>query len=159
MCRTLGLLRQIHLARLEAAQQLVGRDIDQYDLVSGLKHRVGHGLMHTHTGNRAHRAVQAFKVLHIERRPHIYARLQQFLHILPAFGMPRALDIAVRQLVHQQHSGLAHKCGIKIKLFQAAAPVGNLFERQLREPCQQLCRVTAAVGFHHTNQHVVTGLY
>ena len=83
----LGLLQRIDLARLEALEQLLGRDIDDDDLVGIVKDMVGHGLMDLYAHNAAHHIVEAFQVLNVERGPHLDTRLQQLLHILPALGV------------------------------------------------------------------------
>ena len=84
---TFGLLRLVHLACLEAREQLVGRDVHQNDFIGAVKHRVGHGLVNADAGDGPHGAVEAFQVLHIQGGPHVNARAQQFLNVLPAFGV------------------------------------------------------------------------
>ena len=66
LCSALGLLRQVHLARFEPSEQFIRRHVHQNDFIGIVQHRVGHGLVYPHTGDRTHRAIQAFKVLHIE---------------------------------------------------------------------------------------------
>ena len=114
--RALGLLRQVDLAGREPRSQFVGRDVDQHHLVGLVEHGVGHGLVHAHAGDGADRAVQAFQVLHVERRPDVDAGGQQLLHVLPALGMARARRVGVRQFVDQQHRGLARQRGVEVEL-------------------------------------------
>ena len=83
----LCLLRHVHLAGLQPEQQLIGRHIDQNHFVGVVQHGVGHGFIDANTSDGADRAVKAFEVLHIERRPHVDAGFQQLLHVLPAFGV------------------------------------------------------------------------
>ena len=152
--RALGLLRQIDLARLEPRRQLVGRDIDQNDLIGCVQHGVGHGLVDADAGDGAHRAVQAFQVLHVEGRPNVNASIEQLLHILPTLGVARALHIAVRQLIDQRDLRLARQRGVQIKLPEHSAPVGDLAQRQLRQPGQQFGGFAATVGFDHPDHDV-----
>ena len=154
----LGLLRPVDLAGLEAGQQLIGRHIDQHDFIGFVEHGVRHGLMHANAGDGAHCAVEAFKVLHIERRPDINAGFQQFLHILPALGMARPGHIAVRQFVHQQHGRMPDECRVKVKFGQRSVPVGQIAQRQLFEPGKQRHGFSPAMGFDHANQNIQTGL-
>ena len=149
----LGLLGQIHLASLEAADQLVGCHVDQNNFIGVVDHRVGHGFMHPHARDGTDRAIQTFQMLHIQRRPHVDAGFEQFQHILPALGMARAGDVAVRQLIDQQDGRLARQGGVQVKLFEAAVPIRHILERQLLQPGQQLGGVAATVGFNHTHQH------
>ena len=153
-----GLLRQVDLASFQARHQLIRGDIDQNDFVRIVQHRVRHGFVDPNARDRAHRAVQTLQVLHIQGRPDIYAGFQQLEYILPAFRVTRALHVAVRQLIDQQYTGLARQRRIKVKLLQRAAPVGDVFQRQLLEPGNQLCGLAAAMGFNHPHRHVTAGL-
>ena len=156
--RPLGLLRQINLAGFQAAEQLVGRHIDQDDFIGRIDHRVGHGFLHANAGDGTDGAVEAFQVLHIDRRPDINARVQQLLHVLPALGVARALDVAVRQFIDQQHVRLARQRRVQVKLLEAAAPVGNSAQRQLFKPGHQLGCFAAAMRFHHAQHDFAPGL-
>src|SRR5450759_5311180 len=49
--RMLGPLRQIDLAFLQPLQQLVGRDVDEFDFVGLVEHLVRHGLLHACAGD------------------------------------------------------------------------------------------------------------
>jgi hypothetical protein len=154
----LGLLGQIDLARFQARQQFVGRHVHQDDFVRLVQHRVGHGLVHTDAGDGTYRAVEAFQMLHIHGRPDVDARVQQFLHVLPAFGVARTLYVGVRQLVHQQHRRLARQRGVQVKLGQVAAAVRHVTQGQHRQAGQQFGGFATAVGFHNTHQHLAAGL-
>ncbi len=139
---------------LRRCQQLVGRDVDQDDFVRAVQHGVGHGLLHADAGDGAHRAIEAFQMLDIEGAPHVNARIQQLLHVLPAFGVARALDIAVRQFIDQQHRRMGGQGGVQVEFKQGAAAVGHLAQRQLREAGQQFGGFAAAMGFDHADQHL-----
>ncbi|MCY1165432.1 hypothetical protein D9M73_53380 [compost metagenome] len=152
--RTLGLVRQVDLTGLQARHQFVGRDIHQDDFIRIVQHRVRYRLMHPDAGDGAHRAIEAFQMLNIQRRPDIDAGLQQFLHVLPAFGMARALDVTVRQLIHQQHPRLARQRSVQVKLLEQSPPVRHIAQRQGLKPRQQFCRVVTAVCFDHSHQHI-----
>ena len=99
--RPLRLLRHIHLAGLQARQQFVGRDVDQHHFIGGVEHLVGHGFPDAHVGDAADDVVEALQMLHIQRGEDIDARGQQFIDILPALRMARALHVGMRQFVDQ----------------------------------------------------------
>ncbi|EWS54666.1 hypothetical protein X551_02511 [Methylibium sp. T29] len=88
--RPLRLRRQVDLAGLEPLDQLVGRRVDQYNLVGAIEEGVGQGLVHADAGDAAHHVVQALQVLHVERGVDVDAGIEQFLHVLPALGVARA---------------------------------------------------------------------
>ena len=75
LCRPFGLLGHVNLAVFEALDHLFRRDVKQDDFVGFVKNRIGHGFVHAHAGDGAHRSVQAFQVLHIQRRPDVNTRL------------------------------------------------------------------------------------
>jgi hypothetical protein len=150
----LGLLRQVHLAGREPRGEFVGRDVDQHHLVGLVEHGVGHRLVHAHAGDRADRAVEAFEVLHVERRPHLDARGQQLLHVLPALGVARSRGVGVGQFVDQQHGGPAREGGVEVELGERAAAVGQLAQRQRVEPREQRGGFAAAMRLDHADEHV-----
>ena len=155
--RALGLLRQVDLALFQPQQQLVGRQVDDDDLVGFVEHAVGHRLVHAHTGDAADDVVQAFQVLHVQRGPHVVAVGQQFFNVLPAFGVARAGRVAVRQFVEQQHAGgvlgLEGECAVEIELVQRAAAVFDGARGQPRQAAGHRLGVGAAVRFDDADQH------
>ena len=81
--------------------KLVGRDVDQLDLVGSLQYRIRQRLLDRHAGDLGDHIVEAFDVLDVERRPNVDAGRKQLLDILPAFGMPHARRVGVGQLVDE----------------------------------------------------------
>ena len=86
------LLRHVDLAFGEALEQLVGRQIDELDLVGAGEHAIGHGLAHVDAGDLRDDVVQAFEMLHVDRRVDVDAGREQLLDVLPALRMARARD-------------------------------------------------------------------
>ena len=85
--RMLRPLRQIDLAFLQPLQQLVGRDVDEFDLVGLVEHLVRHGLLHARAGDLGDDVVEAFDVLDVDRGIDVDACGEQLFHVLPALGM------------------------------------------------------------------------
>ena len=85
-----GLLGHVDLALPQALEQVVGRQVDQLDLVGSLEDRVGHGLAHGDAGDLRDDVVQALEVLDVERRVDVDAGVEQLLDVLPALGVARA---------------------------------------------------------------------
>ena len=154
LLRLLGLARDIDLAGLEPGNQLVRRRVDQHDLVGTVQHLVRHGFMDPDAGDRAYGAVQAFQMLHVQRRPAIDAGVQQLLHVLPALAVARAFDVGMRQLVHQQHGRLARQRCVQVEFLEHPAAVRHLAQRQHAEAVHQLSGLAAAMGFDHADQHL-----
>jgi hypothetical protein len=152
------LLGQVDLARLQPGGELVRGHVHQDDFIGAVEHSVGHRFKHADAGDGADRTVQAFQVLHVQRRPDLDASGQQFLHVLPTLGVARARHIGVGQFIDQQDSRMAGQSRVQIKFGQRLAPVGQWAQRQLLQAVQQGGRVRAAMGFDHAHQHLAPGL-
>ena len=114
----LGLRGQVDLALAQALEQLVGRQIDELDLVGRVEHRVGHGLAHDDAGDLRDDVVQALDVLDVERRVDVDPGVEQLLDVLPALRVPRACGVRVRELVDQEQARLAREGGVEVELLE-----------------------------------------
>ncbi|SQE13500.1 hypothetical protein BP312_01351 [Bordetella pertussis] len=155
-----GLFRHIDPALAQAAQQFVGRQVHQDDLVGGIEYRVWHGFAHAHSGDAADRLVQAFQVLDVEGGPDVDAGRQQFLDVLPALGVARPGRVGVRQFVEQQQAGPARHGGLQVEFAQAASLEVERLQGQGRQRIEQRGGVGAAVGFDQPRHdiHALRGL-
>ncbi len=149
-----GLFGEIDLAVLEALQQVVGRQIDQHHFIGPLEDAVGQGFAHLHAGDAADDVAHALEVLDVQRGVEVDAGVQQFLHVLPAFGMSAARCVAVRQFVDQQHGGATCQRRGWIELAQQVRAVTHLAQWNLLQPFQQPGRLGAAVGFDQADADV-----
>jgi len=80
------LLAHIHLAGVQACDQVIGRQIDQLDVVGFVKHMVRQGLALADPSALEDQIVETLQVLHVEGGPDVDARGQQFRDVLPALG-------------------------------------------------------------------------
>ena len=102
--RARGGVLHIDLAFGQPLEQLVGRKIDQHDLVGLVEHRVRHGLAHAHLGDLLDDVVEAFEMLDVERGPDVDAGRQQLVDVLPALRMAAAGHVGVGIFVDQQQA-------------------------------------------------------
>ena len=65
--RALGLFGDIDLAFLQPLDQIVRREVDQFDGVGAVEHRIRHGLAHPHMGDLRDHVVEALDVLDVDR--------------------------------------------------------------------------------------------
>src|SRR3984893_16204875 len=93
------LLGHVDLARLEACQQLVGRNVDQDNIVGLVEKRIGDGFPHADAGYAADDVVQALQMLDVERREYIDAIIQKLVDVLPTLWMPRTGRVGMGELV------------------------------------------------------------
>ena len=145
---------QVHLAVLEALQQIVRGEVDHHHVVGVIEYMVGHGFTHADADDPTDQVIQAFQVLHVEGGPDIDAGAEQFFHVLPAFGVARAGRIAMGQFVHQHHGRTAAQGGVEVEFAERELAMLQRGARQLLQAMEQLGGFRAAVGFHYPGQHV-----
>ena len=154
--RAFGLVREVDLAFLEALQQFIGWQVDQHHFIGGVEYMVGHGLPDADSGNAADHIIKGFQVLDVDRRIDVDAGRQQFVHVLPALGMARALDVGMGQFVHQDEFRRACQGTIDVELLQHLVAVRHVLQRQALQSIHQGLGFLPAVGFHHADDHVGT---
>jgi hypothetical protein len=152
--RALGLCRQIHLAVAQAVQQFLGRQIDERHFVSAIEHAIGHRLPHANAGDAPDHVVHAFQMLHVDGRVHVDARVQQFLHVLPAFRVTRALDVRMREFVDEQQLRFAREGGVEVELRQHLSAIVDARKRQGFEAVEQRKCFLAAMRFDHADDDI-----
>ena len=84
---SLGLLRYVDLAFLQAPEQFFVWQIDQNDFVGTVKYVIRHRFPDLRPGNAADDIVQTLQMLDVDRSTYVDAGAEQLLDILPAFGM------------------------------------------------------------------------
>ena len=112
--RRLG--RDIDLALLQPRDQLVGGDVDDFDL-GIVKHRIGHRLAHADAGEAGDDVVEALDMLDVERAEHVDPGLAQLLDVLPTLGMAATRRIGVREFVDQRDRGVPREHRVEIEFF------------------------------------------
>jgi len=65
--RALGLFGDVDLALFQPLNQVVRREVDQFDRVRTVEHRIRHGLAHAHMRDLGDHVVEAFDMLDIDR--------------------------------------------------------------------------------------------
>src|SRR2546427_501283 len=111
-----GLLRlvgHVDLAVPEALEQIVGRQVDQLDLVGLLEDRVRHRLAHDDPGDLRDDVVEALDVLDVHGRIDVDAGVEELDHVLPPFGVARARRVGMRQLVDEDQGGTASERAVE----------------------------------------------
>ena len=127
--RALGLLRDVDLALLQPLDQVVGREVDELDVVGAIEDRVRHRLAHADAGDLRDDVVQAFDVLDVERGVDVDAAAQQLLDIQIALGVPAARRIGVRELVDEDELRAAREDGVEVHLVEHAGRCSRLRRR------------------------------
>ncbi len=143
------LLRHVNLAVAQALEQLARRQVDQHQVEGFLQHPVGQRFTHLHASDAAHLIIEAFQVLDVDSGVDVDASGEQLLNVLPAFGVPTARRIGVRQLIDQHQAGGSLEQRIQVHFFEGDAAIFGAQQRLLRQAIEQCLGFRAAVGFHH----------
>ncbi len=156
MQRARRLVRDIDLARAQPLDQLIGRSIDHLDLGT-VEQAIGHCLAHPHMGERSDDIVEAFKVLDVERGPHVDPGGEDFLHVLPALVMPAARRVGMGEFVDQHERGLALENRVEVHFQQGMAAMRHFPAGQHRQRAQTRLGFDATMGFDHADHDIDPG--
>lgn len=94
--------RQVDPAGSDPVKQIIGRDVDQFDLFGQINHAVGNCLADDDARDLADDVIEALDVLDVERGPDIDPRSKEVVDILPPLVVEAAGGIGVREFVDEQ---------------------------------------------------------
>ena len=152
--RALGLLRDVDLAFPEPLDQLVGRQVDNFDIVGLVEHGIRHRFADPYARDLSHDIVQALDVLNVERGVHIDAGGKQLLDVEITLGMAAAWSIGVGEFVHKRDLRAALEEGIQVHLLERMAVIVDFGARNDLETVQQGLSFHPAVGFYNANNDI-----
>jgi hypothetical protein len=152
--RTLGLFGNVDLALLQPLDQVVRRQIDQFDGISAVEHRIRHRLAHPHMRDLGDHVVEAFDMLDVDRGIDIDAVGEQLLDVEIALGMPAAGRIGMREFVDEGDLGTARDQRVEVHFLERLVPVADRFARQHLKPLQQSLRLRPPMGLNDTDDNI-----
>ena len=120
--RALDLAARVDLPGAQAQLELLGRQVDEHDLVGLVEHAVGEGLADADAGELEDEVVEALEVLDVDRRDDVDARVEDLVDVLVALGVPRPRRVRVRQLVDERELGRAPDDGVHVQLLEPERP-------------------------------------
>ena len=147
-------LGHIDLALGQTRPQVLGRDVDDLDVVGAGQDAVGNGLALAHAGNAQDDVGQALQMLDVQRGPDVDPGVAQLLHVLPPLGMARTGRVGMGVFVHQQQFGPPRQGAVQIELHQGAVAVFDGRAWHDVQPAQQAHRLLAAVGLDHADDDI-----
>ena len=156
--RALGLPGDVDFAFLEPLDQVVGREVDQFDGVGAVEHGVRHCFAHAHMRDLRDHVVEALDVLDVDGRVDVDAVAHQLFDIEIALGMAAAFDVGVGELVDQDDLRPAGDDGVEVHFLE---PLALVFEAPARNDFQafeQRLGFPAAVGLDDADDDVVAVL-
>jgi len=150
----LGLRRDVDLALAQALDEVLGRQVDELDLVGALEDLVRQGLAHPDARDLRHHVVEAFEMLDVERGVDVDAGRQKFFDVLVALGVPAARRVGVCQLVDQEQLRPPGKCCIDVEFLEHPVAIFGLLARQDLETLGEPVGLGAAVGLDQADHDV-----
>ena len=139
---------------MQALDQILGREIDDLDVVGLVEDAVGHRLAHADAGDLGDDVVQALDMLDIERRKNVDAGGDHLLDIEIALGMPAAGSVGVGEFVDQNQLGTALEDRVEIHLGQQMALVLDLLPRDHLEAFEQCLGLPSAMSLDDADDDV-----
>ena len=133
---------------------MLGREIDEDDLIREIEHRVGNRLPHLRAGDLIDGVGARFEVLDVDRGENVDARVEQFQHVLVALRVARAGRVGVREFIHHDERRMPERERIEIHFLEHCALVLELRAGQNGEPFEQRLRLLAPVRFDHADDHL-----
>lgn len=150
----LGRFAEVHLSFLQALNEVLGREIDQLDILGAVQDRVRHGLVDTYPRNASDDIVQTFQMLNVQRRINIDAGSQQLFDIHVSFGVSASFSVCVCKLIDEHKLGLALKNCIQVHLGEHASFVRDALLGDLFETLGEKIGFDTAVCLHDANDDV-----
>jgi hypothetical protein len=156
--RALGLFWNVDLALLQPLNQVIRRQVDEFDAVGAVENRIRHGLAHPDMGDLGDDIVKAFDVLDVDRGVDVDSVAEQFLDVEVALRMPAAGRIGMREFVDQCDLRPARNQRIKVHFLQNLVLVAEPFARHDFKPIQQRLGLRPAVGLDDAGHDIGAGL-
>ena len=156
--RALGLLGDVDFAFLEPLDQIVRRQIDQFDRIGAIEHGVRHGFAHAYMSNLRDDVVEALDVLDIDRGIDVDAVAHQLFDVEIALRMAAAFGVGVGKLVDQHDLRPPRDDRIQVHFLERLAAVFDAAPGNDFEAFQQRLGFLAAVGLDHADDDVVAVL-
>src|ERR1035441_4758711 len=95
-------------------------------------------------------------MLDIQARHHVDARVQQFLHVLPALVVPATGHDGMGQLIHQDDPRTAETHGRQVHLLERRPAVRHLPRRHHLQALRQGAGIRPAVRLSHPDHDITT---
>ena len=152
--RPLGLVRDVDLSFLQPLEQIVGRQVDELDIVSIFENGIGDRLTDPDVRDLRDDVVEAFDVLDIERGIDVDAGAQQLLHIEIALGMAAAGRVGMGQLIDKRDLRLTGEQRVEVHFLKDAAPVFDFPAWKDLQALEEGLRLHAAVGLDNPDDHI-----
>ncbi len=156
--RPLGLFGDVDLALFQPLNQIVRREVDQFDRVRAVEHRIRHGLAHPHMRDLRDHVVEALDMLDVDGGVDVDAPGEQFLDVEIALGMAAAGRVGMGEFIDQRDLRMARDQRVEIHLLDDLILVVDPLARENFKALQQRQRLCPPVGLDHADDNIGAGL-
>ncbi len=153
-----SLLGNVDFTFLEPLDQIIGRQVDQFDGISTIEHCIRHCLTYADVRDLRNHVIETFDMLNIDGRVNVDAVTHQLFDIEITLWMAASFSIGVSEFVDQHDLRMSRNNGVDIHLAQHLPFILNLTARNDFQARQQRFGFFTTVGFDDTNNNVVTVL-
>ena len=157
--RGIDTLGRVDVAVGKPAPQRFRRDVDQFDLVGSANDLVGYLLLLLDSGDLGDDVVEALQVLHVDRRDDRDARVEQFLDVLPAFGVLAAGRVGVREFVDKHDLRLTPQHSFDVELRELFSAVRDVLGRHHFDARDQIGGFLATMRLYYRGDHIGAALH
>src|SRR3954453_15417188 len=155
---SLRLFRNIDLAFPKPLNQIVRREIDQFDRIRAVENRIRHSLAHSYMSDLGHDIVETFDVLDVYRRIYVDSSGEQFLDIKIALRMATAGRIGVGEFIDQRDFWVTRDKRIEVHFLEQPVSIFKLPSWNAFKVAKQRFSLRAAVGLDDAHHHISAGL-
>ncbi len=150
----LNALHGIDLSLLEALLEVFGGEVDVDDLVGLGEDGIGQALAHFYADEVLHHVVEAFEMLDVEGRNHVYSCGDDVLDVLVSLGVFAAGDVGMGELIDDGDRGVSGDDGIHIHFLNDDLVIFDLSAGDDFKAFEEAGGFGAAVGFDEANDDV-----
>ena len=145
---------QVDFTGVQALDQVVRGEVDQFDFIGGVDDAIGHGFAHPDAGDLRHDVVEACDMLDVEGGVDVDAGGEQVFDIGIALRVAAAGGVGVGELIDQGQGWAAGEQGVEVHFVQRLALIGDVAAGHGGQAGQQGFGFGPAMGFHHADDDI-----
>ena len=149
----------LRLLLQQALLELLWFDVNKFYPRRPIKHPVGDSLGYGSAQNRQNRILEAFNVLHIQRRIDVDARFQQFFYILITFPVAGFAQVGVGKIVNHNQLRQPFDAGVQIQFGFYAPFLGDGFAAHRLQPLRELADRRPPIAGKQADHHIQPFLF
>ena len=148
------LIGDVDLALLEALNQVLGREVDEFHGIGAGKDGVGHRLAHPDVGDLRHHIVETLHMLNVDGGVDVDAVVQQLEYVLITLGVATAGRVGMGQFVDDREPGMTRDQPVEVHVVKPLALVLDAATRKHGKALDEGLRFLATVRLDNADDDV-----